>query len=392
MRQMVANGQVFTEDGFISGGVVMEDGVITEVFRGTPKAGGYWDAHGGYIVPGFVDLHVHGGDGAEFMQGGGEAFARAARLHMRHGTTTLLPTSSACPVSDLEPFFEGFREAVRMDDVPRMPGAHLEGSYFALAQAGAQNPNFIVNPDPAEYLPILDKYPEIWRWTFAPELPGADDFLKELLNRGIMPSYGHTDANADDIVRAVKMGCTHACHLYSGMAVTRRINAWRFAGAVEGSYLCDDATVELICDGCHLPYELLQLAYKLKGPDKACLITDALSAAGAANGETCYFGSESALQEVIIEDDVAKMPDRQAFAGSIATADRLVRTAVWAGIPLYDAVKMMTKTPAAIAGIPKTGSFEIGNHADIVVFTGSDVRVDAVIKGGRIVSGGLESK
>jgi N-acetylglucosamine-6-phosphate deacetylase len=220
---------------------------------------------------------------------------------------------------------EWFKKARENQDGPELLGLHLEGPYFSMEQRGAQDPRFIKNPDREEYMKILDYSGDIIRWTVAPELEGALEMGRELKSRGVLPSIGHSNAIYEDVQRAFENGFTHVTHLYSGMSMVRRINAYRYAGVVESAFLIDDMTVEIIADGKHLPQSLLKLIYKIKGPDRICLVTDSMRAAGMPDGEY-ILGSLRTDQKVVVEDGVAKLPDRSAFAGSVATADRLVKT------------------------------------------------------------------
>ena len=203
-------------------------------------------------------------------------------------------------------------------------GLHLEGPYFAYAFRGAQDPRYLRNPSPEEYMEILDRSQDIVRWSIAPELPGALEFGDILHRRGILPSIAHTDAIYEDVVEAVKHGFTHITHFYSCMNGVTRRNAFRYAGCVEAGYLLDEITIELITDGVHVPAPLMKLAVKNKGAEKIALVTDSMRGAGMPEGKS-ILGSRAKGREVLIEDGVAKMPDRQSFAGSVATADRLVR-------------------------------------------------------------------
>jgi N-acetylglucosamine-6-phosphate deacetylase len=262
---------------------------------------------------------------------------------------------------------------------------HLEGPYFAMNQRGAQDPRYIRNPDPREYTDILERSNVVRRWSAAPELPGAIAFGKYLRSRGILPAIAHTDAVYEDVVEAYENGYSLVTHLYSGMSGVTRRNAYRYAGVVESAFVIDGLDVELIADGVHLPPVLLQLAYKIKGPDKIALITDAMRAAGTDKAESVLGNLHTGLK-VIVEDGVAKLPDRSAFAGSVATADRLVRTMVHqAGIPLAEAVRMMTLTPARIMGVSdEKGSLVAGKDADVVVFD-EDITIAKTIIGGEII-------
>ena len=185
----------------------------------------------------------------------------------------------------------------------------------------------------------------------------------------ILPSVAHTDAIYEDVIKHLKMAITLATHLYSGMSGVTRRNAFRYAGVVESAFIIDEMDVEIIADGVHLPAPLLKLVYKIKGADRTALITDAMRAAGTDVSESILGNRNNGLK-VIVEDGVAKLPDRTSFAGSVATADRLVRTMVnIADVPLLDAVKMITTTPARILRVSENkGALAVGKDADIVIF------------------------
>lgn len=338
------------------------------------------DAAGHYVSPGFIDLHVHGGGGHDFMDGTEEAFLGIAQLHARHGTTTMTPTTLSAGKAELVATLETYEKVAA-----NFIGMHLEGPYFAMSQRGAQDPRHIRNPDPAEYISLVHRFPGIRRWSVAPELPGAFEMAAFLREKGILAAWAHTDALYEDILRAFEHGYTHATHLYSAMLGVTRRNANRYAGAVEASFLIDEMTVEIIADGIHLPPPLLKLVCKIKGPDKIALITDAIRGAGMPEGETILGHKKDGLR-AIIEGGVAKLPDRSAFAGSVATADRLVRNMVQlADQSLPDAVRMMTSTPAAIMGVAdRKGSLLPGKDADIVIFDGN-INIQTTIIGGEVV-------
>jgi N-acetylglucosamine-6-phosphate deacetylase len=232
---------------------------------------------------------------------------------------------------------------------------------------------------------ILQATDDIARWSVAPELEGSEEFAKTLTARGILPAIAHSDAIYEEIVSAYDWGFSHVTHLYSATSTVVRHNAFRYAGIVEAAYLMDGMTVEIIADGVHLPESLLKLIYKIKGAEKIALITDSMRAAGMPDGKS-ILGSLANGMEVIVEDGVAKLPDRTAFAGSVATADRLVRTMRrLAGTPLPETIQMITTTPARIMGIDKTkGALEKGKDADIVIFD-EDIHIKMTMVNGRIV-------
>ena len=337
-----------------------------------------------YLAPGFVELHTHGAGGFDFMDAAPEAFVRAAETHLRHGVTTLFPTSVAASFESILRFLQAFKQA-KNAQIPAglLPGVHLEGPYLSAEMRGAIDPRYIRNPDPREYEALLENAEGgIKRWTAAPELPGALEFADALVKRGVLPSIGHTCANYAEIQAAFAHGFTHFTHLYSAMSTITRVGGFRVTGAVESAYILEDATVEVIADGCHLPLELLSLVYKSKGADRVCLTGDAMRAAGTQVTGSILGPLEDGLP-VVVEDGVAKLPDRTAFAGSVAMADRLLRTALAAGIPLHEAVRMLSLTPARIMGMDREiGSIEPGKQADLVLF-GSNIQIKGVMKGGQ---------
>jgi N-acetylglucosamine-6-phosphate deacetylase len=195
----------------------------------------------------------------------------------------------------------------------------------------------------------------------------------------------HTDAIYEEALKAFENGYSLITHLYSGMSGVMRRNAYRYAGVIESAYIIDEMNVEIIADGSHLPASLLKLIYKIKGPGRIALVTDAMRGAGMPDGES-IIGSLKRGMKVIIEDGVAKLPDRTAFAGSVATTDRLVRNMInLAGAPLIEAVRMATSTPASIMGLSdKKGSLIEGKDADIVIFD-NNITIDTTIVKGKVV-------
>jgi N-acetylglucosamine-6-phosphate deacetylase len=252
-------------------------------------------------------------------------------------------------------------------------------------QRGAQDPRYIRPPVVDEYTEILSRSKNIKRWSAAPELKGALEFADYLRSKNVMVAIAHTDAIYEEVLAAYPHGFTHATHFYSAMSGVSRRNAFRYAGVIESAYLIDGMTVEIIADGVHLPPPLLKLVVKIKGADNTALITDAMRAAGMPPGES-ILGSKKNGLPVIVEDNVAKLPDRTAFAGSVATTDRLVANMIrLAEIPLIDAVKMMTLTPARIINMDSSkGALVADKDADVVIFD-EDINIDTTIVNGNVV-------
>ena len=371
------DGEICVEDGVITyAGKTKNDDCLYEVR----------DYSGFYIAPGFIDVHQHGGGGHDYMDGTKEAFIGAATLHAKYGTTTILPTTLTCPDEELFESFETLRK-VQKTDYPGayLYGMHLEGPYFSADQKGAQDEKYLKKPTPEHYGKVLEAAKGlIVRWTVAPEIEGAMELGDTLKQAGILPCMGHSNATIDVAKEARYHGYSHLTHFYSGMSSIIRIGGYRYPGLIEAGYLYDDLTVEIIADGKHLPETLLQLVYRSKGDRKTVLVTDAMRGAGQTEGKT-ILGSLTNGQECFIEDGVAKMPDRKAFAGSVATADRLVRNMKeLAGAGICSAVRMMTATPAELFGIKRRGFLREGYLADFAVFD-ENIHVTATVRGGETI-------
>lgn len=390
-RLVIKNGKIILPDSIESGNIIICEKkkikkIIPEAEYVMQENDNIIDAKKQYIAPGFIDMHIHGGGGHDFMDNTVEAYLSIAQTHAKYGTTAMVPTTLTSTNDELFSTFSVYKEAKKQNTRgAKFIGLHLEGPYFSQAQCGAQDPKYLRIPKPEDYNKILDASDDIVRWSIAPELDGAIPLGEVLKKHHILASIGHTDAIYEDVLEAYKSGYTHITHLYSAMSTVTRKNAYRYAGVVEAAYMIDDMTVEIIADGIHLPKPLLQFVYKFKGPDKTALCTDSMRGAGMPDGEY-LLGSLKNGQKVIVEDGVAKLPDRSSFAGSIATTDRLVRTMVKiAGVPLVDAIKMMTITPARILGINKQkGSLEAGKDADIVIFD-NNITINKTIIEGTII-------
>lgn len=377
----ITNGQIITPSGIISGSLLIEGNKIAAISAGdiAAPADRVIDAEGQYVSPGFIDIHTHGAGGADFMDGTVEAFLTIAETHARYGTTALMPTTLTVSTEDMLRSFEVYEQASAANRKgARFIGFHLEGPYFAPEQAGAQDPKFIRKPEPEEYRRIVESCSYLRRWSAAPELEGALEFASYIRSKGILPSIAHTNAISSDIFPAFEAGFTMMTHFYSAMLGVIRRNAFRYAGAIEAAYLIDGMDVEIIADGVHLPADLLKLICKFKGHDHIALVTDSMRAAGMPEGES-ILGDKVKGMRVIVEDGVAKLPDRTAFAGSVATADRLVRTMVQlAGLSIEEAVAMITRNPARMMGLNSKGALAEGMDADVVVFD-ADIRVKRTI-------------
>ncbi|MBO5221103.1 MAG: N-acetylglucosamine-6-phosphate deacetylase [Clostridia bacterium] len=383
MKRIKSN-KIILADQLFDGYIYFNENKITHVTTEEFPVDREYDLTDLYVSPGFIDIHTHGGGGNPF-EGSVDQIIEGCNFHLKHGTTSICPTISAAPIDSMARSVEQIRKA--MSD-PRVQGtilgAHLEGPYLSTAQTGAQCADFIQPPREEDYLPLLKAQGEvIARWSYAPEYDTNQAFAKALKQYGIIASAGHTDAIYADIKAAAEQGCRLITHLYSCTSTITRDHGFRRLGVIESAYLMDDLFVEIICDGKHLPPELIRLIYKIKGPDRIALVTDSLSLAGT--DQTHGFMQST---EFIIEDGVCKLIDRSAFAGSIATADRLVRVAVQqGGIPLLDAIKMMTLTPANIMNLAHKGRIADGMDADFAVFD-EDIHIKHVFARGTLLAEG----
>lgn len=388
-RTLIKNAAVITGGEVLNKMCVVTEGGKIAFAWAEPEGfcGKVIDGEGAYLSPGFIDIHCHGGGGHDFMDAAPEAFIGACQTHARHGTTSILPTTLAGDESELVKTFGAYNAAKNScPDGAQMLGLHLEGPYFSKEFKGAQDERYIVNPDPAQYRRIYEKSEGcIVRWSAAPELEGSALFARFLSNNGIIASVAHSSATYDEVLEAYNNGFKLITHLYSGMSTIVRKDGFRIPGVVESAYLIDGMSAELIADGCHLPPSLLQLAYKCKGADRLILVTDSMRAAGMPEGES-ILGSVRKGQRVIVEKGVAFMPDRTAFAGSVCTADRLVRTMTKsAGVPLPEAVRMLTYNPARLLGFEgKKGVIAPGADADLLLFD-DDINIKMTMISGKII-------
>jgi N-acetylglucosamine-6-phosphate deacetylase len=373
---IVAAEHVVTPDGLLSPGWLRIDGGrIAAVGPGEPPAPATHRGH--WALPGFIDMHVHGGGGASFTEGGHHDATRAAAFHRAHGTTRIIASLVTAPVADLE------RRCAMLADLARagiIDGIHLEGPFLSAARCGAQNPRYLTLPDVAAFTRLLAASRGWLRMiTIAPELPGASDVIRAAAAAGVIAAAGHTDASAEVTAEAIGAGISHATHLFNGM----RPIAHRAPGPV-GALLDHPVSCEVIADGTHLDDVIIRLAARAAGPGNLVLITDAMAAAGMSDGD--YRLGEL---NVTVTDGVARLADAAAagavgsIAGSTATMELVVRRAITAvGLPVTDVAAAAASTPARLLGLDGvTGSLRAGLAADIVLLD-DDFRLRAVIARG----------
>ncbi|WP_440432493.1 N-acetylglucosamine-6-phosphate deacetylase [Prevotella sp.] len=381
MLKQFVNGRILTPKGWLDGGSIVTDGnrirCVSNIDLHVVGAE-IIDVNGGYIVPGGIDMHTHGGGGRDFIEGCEDAFREAVSAHLKHGTTSIYPTLSSSTIPTIEAACNVCEKLMAEENSPVL-GLHIEGSYINPKEAGAQNPVLIKAPVIYEYETLLSKYKCIKRWDEAPELPGSVRFIKTCNMHGVLTALTCTRATYKDVVEAHKAGMTHAAHFYNAMPVVYKEHEFKVPGTVESVYAMQDMTVEVIADGLHVPPVMLKVLHKIKGVERTALITDSLAYAASE-------GDVSAEPRVIMEDGVCKLADRSALAGSIATMDTLIRTCIQkANIPMEDTFRMASETPAKIMGVfDRKGSIEEGKDADIIVFD-KDINLTYVMQMGNEV-------
>ena len=369
----IKSDKIIVGNELFDGYVYFENGKIEAITNKELPFDKEYDKTGFYVSAGFIDIHTHGGFGHEFF-GSAEDIVEGCNFHLTHGTASICPTISASPFKIMSQSVFEAQKAVKSDKLkPNLIGIHLEGPYLSAEQCGGQCPDFITPPKREEYETLIEKADGIIaRWTYAPENDKDGEFCKYITSHGIVASAGHTNAVYSDIKNAIGNGCSLVTHLYSCTSTVTRKQGFRSLGVIESAFLEDDLYAEIIADGKHLPSELIKLIIKIKGSDKVALITDSLAIAGTDVKSGTTLGTD-----FIIEDGVCKLTDRSAFAGSIATADRLVRVIVnEVGLSVVQAVKMITEVPAKIMNLNK-GILEKDRDADFTIFD-SNIEIDSV--------------
>ncbi|CQD19489.1 N-acetylglucosamine-6-phosphate deacetylase [Mycobacterium europaeum] len=369
---MVLDGQV-ARPGWLE----TDGGRILACGAGAPPRPADADFRDGTVVPGFVDMHVHGGGGASYTDGPTDSggIAGAADFHLRHGTTTTLASLVTASPAELLARVRALAEAT---DHGTVVGIHLEGPWLSRARCGAHDPAQLRDPDPAEIDAVLDAGAGAIRMvTLAPELPGAEAAIQRLVDAGVVVAVGHTDAGYEQTERAIALGATVGTHLFNAMPPLHH----RDPGPALALLRHPGVTVELIADGVHVHPAVVQAVIEAAGPHRVAVITDATAAAGRGDG-TFRLGAVT----VDVVSGVARVRGTSTIAGSTATMDQIFRT-VHAGAGLAVAAQTTSATPARALGLERVGSLRAGYQANLVVLDG-DLRVAAVMTAGRWRLGG----
>ena len=341
-----------------------------------------YDLTGCWCLPGFIDVHVHGGGGADAMEADAGALRTMVRFHARGGTTALLPTTLTAPFDTIMQAIGAVHRMRRESgwEAKAVLGVHVEGPFLSREWAGAQDPSLVRGPEPGEVDALVAQAGDVRIVSAAPEVEGCLELGRKATQRGIVPSIAHSGAYYDDVARAVAAGYRSVTHLYCAMPPWRNVRGQKSAGIVESAFLFDELFVELVMDGNHVPPHLVQLAYKVKGAERICMVTDAIRFAGMPAG--VY---EMGGRPVRVTQAAARLADGSGNAGSVATMEQCFRYAVKeCGIPLRDAVRSATATPAELLGIADVkGRLAAGRAADITVLD-QELRVVLTMVAGQV--------
>ncbi|WP_254513431.1 N-acetylglucosamine-6-phosphate deacetylase [Anatilimnocola floriformis] len=391
MTTLAFVGQIIFPDRVSPGVVLVREGRIAEILpQGAhlPADATVISAGDGYISPGFIDLHVHGGGGGDFMDGTAEAFRAALTTNARHGTTRLAATTTVATHEQILATLEQTR-AFRLNPEPngsRVLGAHFYGPYFRYEARGAHPGGPIRPPIEEEFSQYLAYADSLVTCTVAPELPGAKEFALACRDRGVRTNVGHSWATFDQMTQAVEWGVRHVDHLFCAMSDKSKLRQFQMypmqGGVLEATLYYDELTTEVIADGKHLDTSLLNLALKIKGADRLALVTDTSRALDMPDGEY-LIGPLIGGERLIKRDDVGMTPDGKALASSCVGMDHMVRTFQrLTGRPLWEVIRMASLTPARIAGHEREiGSLEFGKRADVLVLS-AELAVERVFVDG----------
>ena len=367
MIKLIKNGRVAYNNGFSDKLIIIRDGVIEDIAERAeiPDDAEIFDAAGLTVLPAFVDTHLHGGGGYDFLDCTEEAFENIFKTHLSHGTLKICPTLVSCSADRMFKFFDAVKPYA---DDGRFLGLHLEGPFLSQEMCGAQPPGVIVNPTKEFCDEILRRGGGmISRITCAPELPGTEYLAETFLKHGIGLSIGHSAAYAPEVWKAFSLGFNQTTHLFCSSTFRVKRGSYVYGGIAECALLNDDCYVELIGDGHHISREIFELAIKVKGYEKVCIVSDAMRAAGEDTEES-YLGEILPQNRVIVEDGVAKIPDRSFFAGSVATGDNMYRILTDKyGLDEYGVSVMMSLSPSKMLGITDGGKIEKGFRADFTM-------------------------
>lgn len=386
---IIKNGTVITPQHEIRDGIVIvqDDKIIDVGKRGEveePLNSEILDAENNYISPGLVDIHVNGAMGADVSKVDSDTFSTMGNFFAKYGVTSYVGTTITAAPADIIKALQFARvyKKEANNEGSELLGIHMEGPYLSSEQSGAHPKQFLFLPNSNHYLQFLDYKDVLLKMTIAPEIDGAVQLVKDLKERGIVVSAGHTNGIYSEMKDAINAGITHATHFFCNMSHFRRDNLKRVAGAVETLLYDDRVSGALIGDGWHVGPQLMKLLIKVKGTNRVCFVTDAMPAVGLPDGI-----HKLGDVEAVVGNGIARLKDNTAYVGSVTTMDVCVRNGInRLGLSLVDAIKMSSLTPAKIIGVDKRkGSIEKGKDADITIFN-SDIKVVRTIGRGVVLN------
>lgn len=373
----ITGGKVFDlEQGFVARDLCTDGPLIA------PASGddAVLDASGCYVIPGLVDVHFHGCVGEDFSDATPEGLQAIADYELSQGVTYICPAGMTLPEDQLTKICQTTAaHRAKNSGGAEVVGAHLEGPFLSAAKKGAQNGDFLHDPDIAMLLRLQEAAEgSVKLVTVAPEQPNAMEFIRAASEAGITVSVGHTAADYDTAKEAFAAGATHATHLYNGMPPLHHRNP----GVIGAAFDAPGARVELICDGIHIHESVVRLTFRLFGPERMVLISDSLRATGMPDGRYPFGG-----QEIEVHGNRATIADHpETLAGSVTSLMGCLRQAVAFGIPLADAVRASSYNPAQAIGIDhRAGSLDTGKEASIVLLDQKDLSIRAILFRGALV-------
>ena len=361
------NAKLILPDTIQRGSLTVRDGRISQISRSLMRTRDQIDLRGGYLAPGFIDLHIHGGLGRDTMEASAEAFRTITEFHLRGGTTSIALTTVTATETEILRVLEAVKPwQNRSLGGARIAGIHIEGPFISKEKPGAQNPKQIRAPREREWRKYLRFGELITEMTLAPENEGALPLIRALKKNGTIVSGGHTNATEDDLRPALVAGLNHSTHTFNAMSTATKRGPYRVAGMVEFALAHREICCELIADGVHVAPTLMKMLFNAKGRDGVCLITDATGGAGLKPGTAFAVGGVAAR----VTAEAALTADGTALAGSTLTMIEAVRRAVQlGGASLVDAVRMASLNPARqLRREQELGSIEKDKRADLVWF------------------------
>lgn len=375
---LIKNVNLILQHSIEKGSLLIENSKIKKIFLNnvTISDNKVLDGDGLYLSPGFIDIHIHGSNGKDTMDGKTDSLVTIGKTLLKHGVTSFLPTTMTCSPTDINNALSAISTAKNNKLTPNnILGTHLEGPFINGNKIGAQNPVFLQNPTVAKFKEICGNFENIIKIvTLAPELQGAKELIDYLKNKNITVSIGHTDATYEETIKSIDDGISHATHLFNAMTPFNHRNP-----GCTGGVLNSNITAECILDGIHIHYAALEIALKIKSTDNIVLITDAMMACCMKDGKYSLGG-----QDVFVKNGEARLTSGT-LAGSVLTLDKAVRNVKNnLNIPLNELIKLVTLNPAkVIKENHRKGLIAEGYDADLILFD-EDINIKTVIVNGEI--------